>query len=128
MKDETSIKQNGEREIANGTTKAKGSAMQNQVALRQQNSASEDTEGNRLEVLKSSSEILRGGVSDSMIYADNAMSELQSQMQGMFGDQPEPSVRRYDPDRVATAAGCARTIADLIRAKTEAMRLLIDEA
>lgn len=95
-----------------GTTQA--------VALRQENKMRDASGESQLEVLKTSSEILRQGVSDSMIYADNAMSELGSRMEGMFRNEIHPE----DPEKVSVAAGCARTIADLIRAKNEAMVLL----
>lgn len=75
-------------------------------------------------VSRETSELLKTGVLDSMSYCDDAMSALLGRMKGMYANSPEPEVRTYDPDKVTTTALCARTIAELIKAKTDAMRLL----
>lgn len=94
------------------------------VPMNAKSSAIEDIAESPLEDLKQSSDVLKEAVLDSTIFADNAMIELQSHLSGMFSDQPDTEVKRYEADRVQTAAMVGRTIAELIKAKTDSLRLL----
>jgi hypothetical protein len=65
---------------------------------------------------------LRKGVQDSMSIVDSSANVLQSQLQDLL--KIEEGVRRPGDWATQCAASCGKTIAELIRAKTDAMRLL----
>jgi hypothetical protein len=72
-------------------------------------------------------ELLKEGVLATMNIADDSMKELLLRTRGLFANAPEPEIRRLDPETVQTAALCGRTIAEIMKAKIEAMRLLKNE-
>lgn len=73
----------------------------------------------RLSVLKHSSDVLSEGISDTMNYADNCMSELLSQMEQVSGCAVSSA-----PEKMHSIALGARTLAEVMREKVEAMKLL----
>lgn len=119
-----SAKENTGQKTKNQLTPINANTMQITEASSGHLSEPTESEGTQLMGSKELSERLKVGVLDSMDYCDDAMSELSLRMRGMFQNDPDQAVKTYEPDKVHTAAMCARTIADVIRAKTEAMKLL----
>ena len=62
-------------------------------------------------------------ISATVISIDSSVRDLQSYMRGMFANQPEPTIMKYDVDRVQTAVVCARTMAEMMKVKLEAIKL-----
>jgi hypothetical protein len=68
-------------------------------------------------------ETLRRGVSDSMSIVDSSANVLNSQMQSLL-TADDPDVRKPGEWATELAVQCGKGIAELIKAKTEVMRLL----
>jgi hypothetical protein len=64
-------------------------------------------------------ELLKEAASDTMTYADNCVSELLSQM-----EEVRSCTESRAPDKMASIAMAARSFAEVMREKTEAMKLL----
>lgn len=77
----------------------------------------------RVEVLRSPEDILSAGVLDSMSIIDSSANALHSQMTSLLKTE-DPEVRRPGEWATQLAIQCGTGIAQLIKAKTEAMKLL----
>lgn len=69
--------------------------------------------------LRTSSEILSEAASDTMNYADNCMNELLSQM-----EQVRNCPESREPEKMASLAMGARSLAEVMREKISAMKLM----
>lgn len=79
---------------------------------------------NRTEVFVSSPIDLNEAISVTLNIADDSMKELLLRTKGMFTNTPDPEIKRYDPERLQTAALCGRSIAEIMKVKVDALRLL----
>jgi hypothetical protein len=77
----------------------------------------------RVEVLRSPEDILSQGVLDSMSIIDSSASVLHSQMSSLLKTE-NPEIKRPGEWATQLAIQCGTGIAHLIKAKTDAMRLL----
>lgn len=87
---------------------------------------SEGSKEIQVEVLEDLSGTIKPAILASLSFADESMKELNLRLKQMFPEQVDNGVRTIDVEKVQTAALCARSIAELIKAKTEAMKLLTE--
>jgi len=83
-----------------------------------------------VEIVEIPSEGLQGrsmpsleAISHTISSIDTSVIDLRNYMRGMFANQPEPTIMKYDVDRVQTAVVCAKTMRELMQTKLEAIKL-----
>lgn len=84
---------------------------------------SKELQGSRVEVLQSPEDLLSVGVLESMSIIDSSATALHSQMASLLKTE-DPDVRRPGEWATQLAIECGNGIANLIKAKTDAMKLL----
>lgn len=78
------------------------------------------------EVSKAQLMPLGAAISQSTNSIDSTVNDLRSYMKGLFANEPDPKVQKFDVFRVETAVGCARTVNELLKTKLEAIKLARD--
>jgi hypothetical protein len=102
---------------------SKGNGMQKIESSSLQKSEREGSEMIQSEVSIVLSSPSLEAISATMTSIDSTVSDLRGYMRGMFANQPEPTIQKYDVDRVQTAVVCAKTMRELMQTKLEAIKL-----
>lgn len=92
------------------------------TAKNAENKMNAEQKENHIEVLEPSSVLLRKGISESMNLLDESANVLHSTMSWLTPDDPE--VRKPTLEDVDKIIMCANGIANLMRSKSEMLKLL----
>lgn len=104
-------------------TKDKGNIMQD--TKKESGSLSEPQESKEIQRMDSQNllETLSKVDQPSVSLIDDSSNYLHSVMKGVFHNQPDPSAKAYDPDRVKAVVSCADGIYKLQKLKLESIRV-----
>lgn len=61
--------------------------------------------------------------SPSMSLLDSTAQHLHGLMKGLTANEPDPSLKRYDPETVQAACSCAKNIREIMKLKLDAIKV-----